>query len=88
MNGSIMPDEVLDCRKLNCPMPILKAKKTIDKMQSGQILEILSTGAGTKNDLPAFANKNGHEYMGDKEEQEFTRSFIKVKKSGSPNVGH
>ena len=79
MIESIMPDEVLDCRELNCPMPILKTKKTVDKMQSGQVLEILSTGAGTKNDLPAFANKNGHEYLGDRDEEDFTRSFIKVK---------
>ena len=79
MIESIMSDEVLDCRELNCPMPILKAKKTVDKMHSGQILEILSRGAGTKNDLPAFANKNGHEYLGDKDEPDFTRSFIKVK---------
>jgi tRNA 2-thiouridine synthesizing protein A len=79
MVESIMPDEVLDCREFNCPMPILKTKKTVDKMRSGQVLEILSTGAGTKNDLPAFAKKNGHEYLGDKDEEDFTRSFIKVK---------
>ncbi len=79
MIENIRPDEVLDCRALNCPMPILKTKKTIAKMQSGQILEVQSKGAGTKNDLPAFARKNGHEYLGDRDEPDFTRSFIKVK---------
>jgi len=60
-------------------MPILKTKKAIGKMKSGQILEILGTDPGTKNDLPAFAQKTGHEYLGEKEDQGFTRFYIQVK---------
>jgi tRNA 2-thiouridine synthesizing protein A len=60
-------------------MPILKTKKAMGKMQSGQVLELLSSDPGTKNDLPAFAQRAGHEYLGDKDEQGFTRFFLKVK---------
>ena len=47
-------------------------------MQSGQILEILSTDAGTKNDLPSFATRVGHEYLGEKEDDGFTRFYLRV----------
>ncbi|RLB82539.1 MAG: sulfurtransferase TusA family protein [Deltaproteobacteria bacterium] len=79
MVDDITPDETLDCRGLSCPMPILKTKKAIGKMKSGQILEVLSSDPGTKNDLPAFAKKGGHEFLGLKEEQGFTRLYLKVK---------
>jgi tRNA 2-thiouridine synthesizing protein A len=79
MVEDITPDEVLDCKGFSCPMPILKTKKTIGKMQSGQILEVQSTDPGTRNDLPAFAKKGGHEYLGEKEEQGFVRFFLRVK---------
>lgn len=79
MVENIAPDETLDAKGLSCPMPILKTKKAIGNLQSGQVLEILSTDAGTKNDLPAFAKKAGHEYLGEKEDQGFVRYYIKVK---------
>ena len=49
------------------------------KYEIRQILEILGTDPGTKNDLPAFAKKNGHEYLGEKEDQGFTRFYLKIK---------
>lgn len=79
MIDNITPDQTLDCKGLNCPMPILKAKKTIEKMESGQVLEILSTDPGTKNDMPAFAKRGGHEYLGEKEDEGFVRFYLKVK---------
>jgi len=79
MVDNITPDETLDCQGLSCPMPILKTKKTLNKMNSGQILEILSTDPGTANDLPAFAKKAGHEYLGEKKDDGFTRFYLKVK---------
>lgn len=79
MIEEIKADETLDCRGLSCPMPVLKTKKTIGKMQSGQILEILSTDPGTKNDMPAFTKRGGHEYLGEKEDDGFTRFYVKVK---------
>lgn len=79
MVENITSDVTLDCKGLICPMPILKAKKAIGKMQSGQVLEILSTDKGTRNDLPAFAKKGGHEYLGEKEDDGFIRFYLKVK---------
>ena len=78
MVENITPNETLDARGLSCPMPLLKTKKVISKMQSGQILEILGTDPGSKNDLPSFAKKSGHEYLGEKEDEEFTRFYMKV----------
>jgi tRNA 2-thiouridine synthesizing protein A len=60
-------------------MPILKTKKAISKMSSGQVLEVYSSDPGTKNDLPAFAKRTGHEYLGEKDDNGFTRFYIKVK---------
>jgi tRNA 2-thiouridine synthesizing protein A len=79
MVENITPDETLDARGLSCPMPLLKTKKTIGGMKSGQILEVLGTDPGSRNDLPAFANKNGHEYLGEKEDDGYIRFYMKVK---------
>ncbi len=79
MLEDLKPDETLDCRGLSCPMPVLKTKKTISKMKSGQILEIFATDLGTKNDMPAFAQRGGHEYLGEKDDDGFTKFYLKVK---------
>jgi tRNA 2-thiouridine synthesizing protein A len=79
MLEDIKPDETLDCRGLSCPMPVLKTKKTISKMKSGQILEIFSSDPGTKNDLPSFASRAGHAFLGEKDDDGFTRFYLKVK---------
>ena len=55
-----MADEVLDASGLNCPMPILKTKKAISKMDSGKILEVISTDAGSVKDIEAFCNQTGN----------------------------
>jgi tRNA 2-thiouridine synthesizing protein A len=60
-------------------MPVLKTKKTMGNMKSGQILEMLSSDPGTKNDLPSFAKRAGHEYLGHKDDEGFTRFYIKAK---------
>ncbi len=79
MAENITPDKVSDCRGLSCPLPILKAVKAIARMKSGQILELQSTDPGTQNDLPSFLDRAGHEYLGTKDGEGFTRSYIKVK---------
>jgi tRNA 2-thiouridine synthesizing protein A len=79
MVDNITPDKTLDCKGLACPMPILKTRKALDQMESGQILEILGDDPATENDLPAFARNVGHEYLGSKDEEGFTRYYLKVK---------
>ncbi|MFC1829154.1 sulfurtransferase TusA family protein [Thermodesulfobacteriota bacterium] len=79
MVENITADETLDCRGLSCPMPLLKTKKAVKKMKSGQVIEILSTDPGTKNDLPGYAQKEGHEFLGEKDDDGFNRFYIKLK---------
>jgi tRNA 2-thiouridine synthesizing protein A len=79
MVDNITPDKTLDCKGLACPMPILKTRKALDQMEPGQILEILGDDPATENDLPAFARNVGHEYLGSKDEEGFTRYYLKVK---------
>ncbi len=77
--SSIKADEVLDCKGLSCPMPMLKTKKALQKLSSGQILEVLSTDPGSKNDIPSMCKKEGHEFLGMVDEPGYTRYFIKKK---------
>jgi tRNA 2-thiouridine synthesizing protein A len=53
----------LDARGLNCPLPILKAKKALSDMASGDLLRVLSTDAGSVRDFQAFARQTGHELV-------------------------
>ena len=56
-------DKELDARGLNCPLPILKAKKALADMTSGQILRVVSTDAGSVRDFQAFAKQTGNELV-------------------------
>ena len=56
-------DKELDCRGLNCPLPILKAKKALAEMHSGQTLCVISTDAGSVRDFQAFAKQTGNELL-------------------------
>ena len=53
----------LDARGLNCPLPILKAKKALAEMLSGQVLKIVATDAGSVKDFQAFAKQTGNELL-------------------------
>ena len=56
-------DKELDARGLNCPLPILKAKKALADMQSGQTLRVAATDAGSMRDFQAFAKQTGNELV-------------------------
>ena len=56
-------DQELDARGLNCPLPILRAKKTQNAMSSGQILKIMATDPGSVKDFEAFAKQTGNELL-------------------------
>ena len=53
-------DKSLDARGLNCPLPILKAKKALAELVSGQVLEVISTDPGSLRDFEAFTKQTGH----------------------------
>ncbi len=56
-------DVELDTRGLNCPLPILKAKKALTAMESGQVLKVVSTDTGSLRDFAAFAKQTGNELL-------------------------
>jgi len=61
-------DRELDASGLNCPLPILRAKKTLSDMESGQVLHIVATDPGSVKDFEAFAKQTGNELLSSGEE--------------------
>jgi tRNA 2-thiouridine synthesizing protein A len=53
----------IDTRGLNCPLPILKAKKALSELQAGDVLKVLSTDPGSVRDFQAFARQTGNELV-------------------------
>ncbi len=70
-------DKVLDAKGLACPMPIVKTKKAIDEINSGEVLEIHATDKGAKSDLTAWVKSGGHELLQDSEEDGVFKFWIK-----------
>ena len=68
-------DKEIDTRGLNCPLPILKAKKALTDMHSGQLLKVVSTDGGSLRDFQAFAKQTGNELV---EQQTAGEEFIHV----------
>ena len=56
-------DKELDCRGMNCPLPILKTKKAIEELDAGQVLKMIATDPGSVNDIAAWTRRTGHELM-------------------------
>jgi tRNA 2-thiouridine synthesizing protein A len=68
-------DKELDTRGLNCPLPILKAKKALTELASGQMLKIVATDPGSVRDFQAFAKQTGNELV---EQQTIGAEYIHV----------
>ena len=56
-------DQELDCRGLKCPLPILRTKKVIDRMVSGQVLKMVSTDPGSISDMDAWTSRTGNDLV-------------------------
>jgi len=69
-----------DARGSACPGPLLEAKKGIGKVKVGEILEIFSNDSGTRMDVPAWAKKVGHEYLGFLETDGYDKHYVRRKK--------
>ncbi|MGA8516161.1 MAG: sulfurtransferase TusA family protein [Burkholderiaceae bacterium] len=65
----------LDTRGLNCPLPILKAKKALGEMTSGQLLKVTATDSGSVRDFQAFAKQTGNELV---DQQTLGSDFIHI----------
>ncbi|MDP3191108.1 sulfurtransferase TusA family protein [Rhodoferax sp.] len=68
-------DKEIDTSGLNCPLPILKAKKALAELESGQVLKVIATDGGSLRDFQAFAKQTGNELL---EQQTLGMEFIHV----------
>ena len=76
----IQAAKVVDARGTACPGPLLEAKKAIGTVSVGQTIEVWSGDASTKKDLPRWAAKVGHEFLGYESADGYDRLFIRRKK--------
>lgn len=58
-----MSHEILDARRLLCPMPVIRAQDKIETLQSGDTVSVVCTDPGAKNDIPAWCRINGHKVL-------------------------
>ncbi|MBM3344733.1 MAG: response regulator SirA [Betaproteobacteria bacterium] len=72
-------DKELDARGLNCPLPILRTKKTLSDMSSGQVLKILATDPGSTKDFQAFAKQTGNALLSSGEADKVYTFFMQKK---------
>jgi len=70
-------DKVLDAKGLACPMPIVRTKKAMDELNSGEVLEVHATDKGSKSDLTAWSQSVGHELLQDIEEDGVLKFWIR-----------
>jgi tRNA 2-thiouridine synthesizing protein A len=70
-------DLEVDAIGMNCPLPILRTKKALTTMQSGQVLKVKATDSGAANDFPAFAKQTGNELLSSTTEGDVLVFFLK-----------
>lgn len=74
---SIVVDRTLDCSGSLCPMPVIRARKAIDELEPGQVLEVVATDPGARGDFPAFAKNTGHTLLGLEEEGPVIKVYLR-----------
>jgi tRNA 2-thiouridine synthesizing protein A len=77
VSNSIEFDLEVDAIGMNCPLPILRTKKALATMQSGQVLKVKATDSGAANDFPAFAKQTGNELLSSTTEGDVLVFFLK-----------
>jgi tRNA 2-thiouridine synthesizing protein A len=78
--ATLNPATVVDARGSACPGPLMEAKKAIGKVKVGEVLEVISNDPGTKDDIPLWAKKVGHEFLGFLSAEAYDRIFVVRKK--------
>jgi tRNA 2-thiouridine synthesizing protein A len=79
MDADMNFDKEVDARGLNCPLPILRAKKALNDMASGQVLRILATDPGSVKDFQAFCKQTGNDLLSQAEANKEFTFFLKRK---------
>jgi tRNA 2-thiouridine synthesizing protein A len=77
--ANVQFDKELDARGLSCPLPILKTKKALNELSSGQVLKVIATDPGSVKDMQAFANQTGNPLLGSSEENKDFVFYLKKK---------
>lgn len=72
-------DRELDTRGLNCPLPILRTKKALNDLQSGQVLKVVATDPGSVKDFEAFSRQTGHQLLSHGEANKEFTFYVKRK---------
>lgn len=72
-------NQTLDCVGLFCPMPIAKTKQELDKLKSGEVLEVLADDPGLEKDLPAWCKLTGNEFLGIEKEGRILKGYVRKK---------
>ena len=72
-------DVTLDCVGLICPMPIVQTSKKIKELKPGQVLEVAADDEGIKEDMPAWCNTTGNEFLGMEEEGGVIKVYVRKK---------
>ncbi|MFB4163936.1 sulfurtransferase TusA family protein [Alteribacillus sp. JSM 102045] len=75
-------NEVLDAKGLACPMPIVKTKKAMTDLGSGQVMEVQATDKGSTADIKAWAESTGHQYLGTVEDGEVLKHYLRKASEG------
>ena len=70
-------DSTLDCFGLLCPMPIVKTAAKMRELEPGQVLEIVSTDEGIKEDMPAWCKATGHEFLGVEQDGDLYKVYVR-----------
>jgi TusA-related sulfurtransferase len=78
--STVQPAKVVDARGSACPGPLLEAKKGIGSVAVNEVVEIQSNDPGSRNDIPVWAKKVGHEYLGCIEADGYDRHLLRRKK--------
>lgn len=79
---SIKVNQVLDCKGLSCPMPIVRTKKAMDQLEAGQVIEVQATDKGSLADIQGWARNTGNQYLGTKEEGDVLKHYLRKANPG------
>lgn len=71
------PTQTLDCRGLQCPMPVIKTAQAIKTIEPGQVLELLATDPGVEPDMKAWTGRTGNELLGIEQSGDVFRVLIR-----------
>lgn len=73
-------DATLDCVGLSCPMPIVRTSQKVKELKPGQVLEVTADDEGIKEDMPAWCNTTGNEFLGMEEESGIIKVYVRKSK--------